>query len=375
MTEQLSIEQRQKIIHNITLYGMIMDIILSGLKVFVGILVHSTALVADGIHSLSDMVTDIFMLIINKISHAEPDDDHPYGHARFETLGTVMLGMVLFAVGVFMGIEYVNQLISQEARALPSWWALLVVVLSLAGKEWQFRFTLSAAKKARSAMMEANAWHSRSDALSSLVVLIGIGATLAGYAQVEVVAAVFVAILIAHMGFKLAWDAVNQLADKGIEPELQAEIEKDIRSIAGVVDVHMLRSRLMGNQIFIDVHIQVDEQVSVSEGHQIGEWVMGKLHQTHPDLKDITLHIDYENDLEAGEPIPEELAPLRPDIEQYLQRFPKLSTYDTLQIHYYRQTAILELTFRAKPEGIDQEIKEAISQAEWLTDIKLFIEI
>ena len=363
-------DDRKTVTHRVTLVGTLVDAVLSFAKLSVGLLANSPALIADGLHSLSDLVTDGFILLVNQLAHAEPDEDHPYGHGRFETLGTVFLGLVLFSVGVGMALEYGERLINNAPNSNPSYWALGVVVLALIGKEWLFHYTMAAAKRVRSSLLEANAWHSRSDSLSSLVVLGGIGATIAGFPILEIVAAFLVALLIAKMGVTLAWDAIQQLADKGLKPEEHEQISSLLGQVPGVDDVHMLRTRLMGNHVLVDVHIQVADDATVSEGHQIGEWAMANLRQGFPDIKDITLHIDFEDDKYWP---PHQLAPLRPDIENFLQAFQHLAKHEHLQIHYLQQQVTLDLFIREPiSEKLLEEKTSAVQAAPWLAEIRFF---
>ena len=271
-----------------------------------------------------------------------------------------------------MGYQYGSDLIIGTSNVRPSWISLAVVFVSLLSKEWQYRFTLSAAKKIRSPLLEANAWHHRSDALSSLVVFIGVLATLAGYPMVETVSALFVAVLIARMGFSLAWDAIQQLVDRGIPNKLQQEISTTLASIPGVKNVHMLRGRLMSNHIFIDAHIQVAADISVSEGHQIGDWAMKKLRESQQDVQDITLHVDYEPDYLSHDI---KLAPLRPEIETTLSHYPALSQYDELIIHFHKQAVSLVLIFSQFNDEINLEVERAIEEIPWLDSVRILKQI
>ena len=366
--------ERQRIMRNITVYGMIVNIVLATSKCVVGVIYRSSGLIADGLHSFSDLLSDILILIINRFSHNDPDENHPYGHARFETLGTVILGTILLVVGIAMGYRYGSDLITGTSSVRPSWIALAVVFISLLSKEWQYRFTLSAAKKIRSPLLEANAWHHRSDALSSLVVFIGVLATLAGYPMIEIISALFVAILIAKMGFSLAWDAIQQLVDHGIPMELQQEISTTLSSIPGVKNTHMLRGRLMSNHIFIDAHIQVGADISVSEGHQIGDWAMQKLRTSQQDVQDITLHVDHEADY-LSEETDIKLAPLRPEIELALSNYSALSQYDELVIHFHRQQVSVVLIFTQLSDDINLEAERAIEEIPWLSSVRILKQI
>jgi divalent metal cation (Fe/Co/Zn/Cd) transporter len=251
---------------------------------------------------------------------------------------------------------------------------MAIATISIVFKEWIFRYTLNAAKKVKSHLMEANAWHSRSDALSSVVVLVGVVATWFGYAWVELLAAIGVAILIGHMGVKLTWNATQDLVDRGIEPEEAKAIKSTIQSTPGVVDVHMLRSRMMGNHIYLDVHIQVDQFSSVSEGHFIAENVMRHVNVEYDQVSDITVHVDHEYDVEDDSDMAANL-PDRQFIEAMLSNnniVPK-----QLQIHYHQQSIMLDLYFIGMPDNIS-EIKKnmAILQEKhvWLKNHRFFLE-
>lgn len=334
-------EERKKIIDRTNWICVAVDALSFVIKLAVGLSVKSPALIADAMHSLSDLAADIPMILLAKVSHHGADEDHPYGHARFETLGTVMLGAILVAVAIGIGLESIELLFSDE-RPTPSLYALITIIVALALKEGLFHYALHQSRRARSSILEANAWHARSDSLSSLVVLVGIVATLVGYPSVEIFAAMGVAGLIAHMGIKLAWEAIQELVDRGVEADRHQAFVNTIAEVPGVKDVHMLRSRMMGQDVFIDAHIQVGGYLSVSEAHQINEWALKALKEQFDDVTDVTLHIDHEDILDDNGERP--LAPLRPTIESLLHEH-GIVDYDRLIIHYRNQQAELELRF------------------------------
>lgn len=365
----MALAERQRHMQRVTWISTVVDLLLSVVKLAIGFWVRSPALIADGIHSLSDLLTDGFVLLINRVSHAEPDSNHPYGHARFETVGTVLLGMVLLLVGVGLAWDNISRLLGGGELAQASLWAIAAAALSLLSKEALYRYGLHWAEKLDSDLLKANAWHSRSDALSSLVVLLGVLATWFGYAWVEAWAALLVAGLIAKMGVELAWNAFDQLVDRGMSETKQQAIRQSIMQVPGVLSVHALRSRQMGNQYFMDVHIQVGNFISVSEGHQISDWVMRRLKREFPRLGDITLHIDPEDD---QQPPGEGLAPLRPDIEAALTAYPLLAASERRQIHYHRQKVHLELYFAAPPSAdCHAQSAQALQALDWLEAIEL----
>ena len=295
-TATLTSKQRYKKIRKVTLIGSAVDFLLGITKITVGSLVHSQALVADGIHSLSDLVTDFIVLYAAKHSHKAADEDHPYGHGRIETLATVALGTMLIIIANGIAYDSLMRLNNPNELLAPGLLALFVAIISVISKEWIYRYTMAAARRLRSEMLMANAWHSRSDAISSIVVVIGIAGAIYGYPYLDAVAAVVVAVMIAKIGFDLVRSSSKELIDTALDPKEVEMIRSHIFDVDGVRAAHMLRSRKSAGNAFIDVHIQVDPRLSVSEGHQIGESVRRHLIKTVEIVSDVTVHIDPEND-------------------------------------------------------------------------------
>lgn len=289
-------QQRYNEVRKVTLIGSLIDFLLGVAKIFVGWLAHSQALVADGVHSLSDLATDFIVLYAAKHSHKEADEDHPYGHGRIETLATVGLGFALIIIALGIGYDAVQRLNEPGMLLKPGVLALAVALVSVVSKEWIYHYTVNAARRLRSDMLIANAWHSRSDAISSIVVVIGIAGAMYGYPYLDAVAAVAVAAMIAKIGFDLVRSSSKELIDTALEPEEIEAIRKHIFAVSGVRAVHMLRTRKSAGNAFVDVHIQVDPRVSVSEGHQIGETVRRRLIDGVEKVSDVTVHIDPEDD-------------------------------------------------------------------------------
>lgn len=365
----ISREQRQRIVDRTNWLAVLVDALAFVGKLTIGISVRSPALIADAMHSLSDLLADIPIILLAKISHQDADQEHPYGHARFETLGTVMLGGILLAVALGIGYESI-QLMFGDQSPDPSWIAILTVVLSIGLKEGYFQYAIRQSRKAQSPLLEANAWHARSDSMSSLVVLVGVGATMLGFPQVEILAALIVAALIARMGVHLAWEAIQELVDRGITPDQQADLINTLSTVPGVKDIHMMRTRMMGKDIFVDAHIQVGGYLSVSEGHQINEWALKALKESHRDVADVTLHIDHEPDLEDHYDRP--LAPLRPTIESLLQER-GITAFDRLIIHYTHQRTELELRLleEADQTEIQHKCRQLVQEVPWIKAILL----
>ncbi len=260
---------RHKAAQRSTFVSVWVNVLLATTQIVIGIFARSQALLSDGIHSLSDLVSDFVVLFAGQHSKKGPDNDHPYGHQRFENAASLVLGLLLLAVGIGMlwtaGVKFRNP------SAIPSVHvaALWVAVVALAAKELLFRYMLVIAKRVKSSMLIANAWHARSDAASSLVVAIGIVGNLMGYPLLDPIAALIVGFMVSRMGWGFAWNAMNDLMDRAAEEEDVAAIRQTLRASEGVLGVHDLRTRKMGDSIVVDVHLEVDDQLSIVEGHDI----------------------------------------------------------------------------------------------------------
>jgi cation diffusion facilitator family transporter len=374
--------ERLAIIRKVTWIGAVIDSALAFFKIFVGWLVHSPALIADGFHSLSDLLTDVAVVVFSHWAQADPDDEHPYGHHRYETLGTVILGTTLIVVASIIAWNSILSLIYGSYESNPSVLAIIVALISIGSKEWIFRYTMVAAKRAKSNLLKANAWHSRGDALSSIVVLFGVVATWLGYGWVELYAAIGVAILIGKMGVCLTWNASQELIDRGIDPEDAEAIKSTIEQTPGVVDVHMLRSRMMGNHIYLDVHIQVDSIISVSEGHFISERVVQLIKSEYTHVSDITVHVDHQNDCyenyRSSDNNSREVSlkhlPERKIIERELNDSHIVPSY--LQLHYVDHRINIVLMYDKEPielEKIKSTLEGWLKNKSWLGNYTFYV--
>lgn len=288
--------QRYKEARKVTLVGSVVDFFLGTAKIIIGLFDNSQALIADGIHSLSDLVTDIMVLLAVKHGSRGADDEHPYGHGRIETLMTVALGIILIAVAAGIAQDAIRRLFQPALLMHPGWFALSVAAISAISKEAIYHYTLRVARKLNSELLRANAWHSRTDAISSIVVIIGILGSMAGLEYLDSVAAATVAFLVAKIGWDLSWKSARELIDTGLDSEYVDRIKHTIIESDGINALHMLRTRRMGSDVLVDVHVIVDAKISVSEGHHIGEQVRVRLHQQFPEIIDVTVHTDPEDD-------------------------------------------------------------------------------
>ena len=284
-------------IRRLTLIGGVLDLFLGFVKVLVGYIGNSQALIADGIHSLSDLITDILVLVATKHSAQAADEGHPYGHDRIQTLVSLALAGSLGIIAIVIAWDAVIRIASPESLLLPGFWPLAVAAISVVSKEGYFQYVVRHPSAATSRMLYANAWHSRSDALSSLAVIVGVGGVLAGFAWADAFAAIVVAGLLLVVAYRIGREGAEELIDSAASPVLNANMRKTILSIEGVRDSHELRTRRMADKVLADVHIRVDPLISVSEGHRIGDEVMDALKTRFPEVGDVVVHIDPEDDI------------------------------------------------------------------------------
>ena len=284
----------------ITWWGVAVNLFLAVIKTVGGLIGQSQALLADGIHSISDLASDGMVLLAAKHAGEEADEDHPYGHGRFETVATVVLGIFLIVVAGGIAYDAIIRLQHPEDMAIPATFTLAIAAISILANEGLYHATKAVAHKIRSPMLEANAWHHRSDAISSIVVLIGIGATFYGYPLLDAVAAILVALMIAKIGLDLSKQGMEELVDTALDADTVEQVREAILSIDDVRHMHMLRSRRMGHNALIDVHIQVSPKLSVSEGHHIAETVEKNIIDKFEEINDVTVHIDPEDDERAA---------------------------------------------------------------------------
>ena len=267
------------------------NLVLTITQVMVGVLAKSQGLIADGIHSLSDLVADFVVLFASHHSQKDADADHPYGHHRFETAASLVLGALLLAVGVGMLWSAFRKLEAPETVQQVHIAALYVAGGALLVKELLFRYMLSVAKRVKSSMLVANAWHARSDAASSLVVGLGIVGNLAGYPILDPIAALIVGFMVAKMGWGFGWDALHDLMDRAVDEQEVEAIRKTLTDTPGVSNVHDVRTRKMGDMIVVDAHLEVDATLTVEAGHDIAVEARQRVLQRHRVLNLMT-HVD-----------------------------------------------------------------------------------
>ena len=371
---------RSRGIQRATLVAILTNSLLTIGQVVIGLFAGAFSLVADAAHTLSDLVTDLLVLLAGRHSADPADTNHPYGHGRIETVTTLVLGAVLGAVGV--GFLWSSGIRLQDIEALPVLHpaALVMALLTLAAKEGLFRYTLAAARRLNAPMLEANAWHARSDAASSLVVAAGIGGSLAGYPFLEPLAAAVVGFLILHMGLRLAWKSIGELIDTGLPEEELERLRATIRETPGVIGLHDMRTRRMADRVLCDAHVQVDPRLTVSEGHRVSDAVYLRVRAAHPEVRDVLVHIDPEDDGEL-QVVPPGPLPERVEILARMRELlgPAFAEPRRVQIHYLGQRVEVEIILPSAPAAEALEMLQSRRKA-WLAEhphyrnIRVFVE-
>jgi len=258
----------QKKINEITIWGMVINILLSIIKMMVGGIIHSVALIADGVHSLSDLVTDFIVLISSRAARRPPDSNHPYGHGKFETVGSQLIGIALLIVGGGIGWKAIMSLY-QHKISFPGPLIVIIAIISLVAKEILFHYTRTIAQQIHSASLYSNAWHHRSDALSSFAVLIGGGLSLLGFGYGDQLAGLVVGMMVMGVAGKIIFEGYKDLSEHSLDKNTVNIIENVLEDHLDVIQWHKLRTRKIGSEYFIDVHILVVPTLTVHESHQL----------------------------------------------------------------------------------------------------------
>ncbi|WP_427311761.1 cation diffusion facilitator family transporter [Cupriavidus sp. H39] len=284
-------EARHRAGRRSTLVSVAVNIGLTAVQAVAGVTSGSQALLADAAHSLSDLLSDFVVLAAGWQSRKDPDADHQYGHLRFETAASLALGVLLLTVAAGMLWAALGKLQHPGGAQPVQPLALWVALAALAAKEALFRYMLAVARRVRSSMLVANAWHARSDAASSLVVALGIGGNLLGYHILDPIAAIVVGLMVARMGLRFGWDALNDLMDRAADEETVNAIRATMLATPGVLGLHDLRTRKMGDQVLVDVHLEIDASLTVAQGHAIAVEARRRTLEHHHVLNVMT-HVD-----------------------------------------------------------------------------------
>ncbi len=270
---------------------VVVNIILAAFKVMAGIIGNSSAMIADGVHTLSDVLTTFVVLLGLRISSKEADKEHPYGHEKYESVFAKVLSMLLLLTGIFIGYEAIKILISGETRT-PKLIALIAAFLSIIVKEGMYWYTIKIARKIKSISMEADAWHHRSDAFSSIGTFVGVLGAQLGFTALDPIAGIIVSIFVVKVGVDLYIKSVKELVDEAASEEIIEMIRAKSKFIDGVKGIKSLKTRVFGNRIYVDIEIFVDSNISVRSGHDIAEKVHDKLEAEISDIKHCMVHIE-----------------------------------------------------------------------------------
>ncbi len=291
MTEKKT-EEFQTAATRVSLVSMITNVVLTLLKLAAGLLAHSGAMISDAVHSASDIFSGLIVLLGVKISTKEPDEQHPYGHERYECVAALLLSGILALVGGAIGIGAVKDIISGKTAEIPGVLALIAAVVSIAVKESLFWYTRGYAKKYRSTALHAEAWHQRSDALSSIGALIGIAGARMGMPVMEPIASLIIALFILRVAIRIFKEAIDQMVDHSCNEEAEEAFRTTALEQPGVLGVELLRTRMFGNRVYVDLEIAADPNLTLAAAHEIAEDVHDAIEKTFPEVKHIMVHVN-----------------------------------------------------------------------------------
>ncbi|MDF1653515.1 MAG: cation diffusion facilitator family transporter [Coxiellaceae bacterium] len=364
------------VIRKVTFVNASVNLLLAVVKILVGWFGYSHALIADGLHSLSDLIADALVFIAAKLGSQSPDEDHPYGHRRIETLGAIIIAVVLITVGALIVLDAIGNLSRPQAHHSPEWIVMITAIGSIIINEGLYHYGKHFGKKINSQLLISTAWHNRSDAMTSVIVVVAVAGAMFHVQHLDVIGALIIGLMILYAGGKMIWTCFRELIDTGADDAMLQQIRTAIHEVSGVVAVHQLRTRSLGGEIFIDIHIQVDPRISVSEGHFIGEQVHDHLIKTIDHVSDVTVHIDPEDD-ETQQPC--EHLPDRPTLLNKLndcwQHLPEYTAIERIIIHYYDGKIDLDIYINKKDinHDIRQQYFDALPPSmEFIKQINLY---
>jgi cation diffusion facilitator family transporter len=359
----------------IALCGGLKNLILAALKIIFGIIGSSHGLLADGIHSLSDLIIDSVVIITSKFGNKAADEDHPYGHGRIETAATVFLALILAIVAfsiIINAITSIHAYVSKVPSPIVLWIALSSILLN----EILYFWTKHIAIKIKSMLLISNAWHHQSDAFSSIAVTLGVIGTWLGFSKLDAIAAIIVGLMILKMAWDFGWHSIRELVDTVLNIEETKKIKLFIEEIPGVKAIHQLRTRSIAGSIFCDVHVLVDPSISVSEGHYIGQEVDKRLIKSFPDITDVTVHIDTEDDeiINPSYNLPDR-STLQKILKAHWHDILPEKTIKTAVFHYLEGKITIDLKLPiafSNQTDLETQLKKIIETENFIHDIKVF---
>lgn len=278
--------------YQVSRVSILANVILSILKLVAGVLGKSRAMISDSVHSLSDVFGSIIVVIGIKMSKKEPDEEHPYGHDKMECMASLILADILIVTGAMIIYEGISTICEHKVINIPRMIALIMAVVSIVIKEALFWYTLIVAKKISSDALKAEAWHHRSDAISSVGSLIGIGGAMLGHPILDTIMSIVIGVIILKIAFEIGFDSVNKLIDRSLDKEVVEKMSKTIKSVDGVIHIDIIRTRLFGTKAYVDVEISVNPDLLLKESHLIAEKVHNKIEYNFPEVKHCTVHVN-----------------------------------------------------------------------------------
>jgi cation diffusion facilitator family transporter len=371
------ISERYAAISRVTFINASGNLILAIIKLFIGWIGHSQALIADGIHSLSDLIGDALVYLTAYVGNQEPDNEHPYGHKRVETLGAIIVAFILILLGAYWVVNPIWQLLHPIATHKVSLSVLITACISVLINESLFRFAAFYGKKWHSKLLVSNAWHNRSDALVSIVVVVTTILSLFHLNHFDLIGSLIIGCIILYSGVKITFECFMELIDTGVDEDTMHDIKKIILDVPGILRVHELRSRTHSGAIFLDLHIQVPPQLTVSEGHQIAELVHNRLiHSPHP-ITDVTVHIDPEDDeyehLNLKLPTREKVIE---DIEKSCQELKSYADLTKILLHFYHGSITIDLFFSSEPALNERKtFTNHLSALPYCNTVRFFVQL
>ena len=351
---------------HVTWVGLLINLGLAVIKAVAGVLSNSAALIADAGHSFSDVASDIVTLWALWIAKIPKDQNHPYGHGKFETIGALFISLMLILTGIGIAIHAFEQV---EHRVIPGNIALGVAALSIFVKEILYHVTIYIAKRSQSRILLANAWHHRSDAISSVVALIGIGGAQWGFSMMDPIAGILVAGWIIKTGATIGYDSIKELTDESVEEDLLPSLDLTLKQIEGVEKYHDARARRMGSYILVDLHVQVNSKLSVSAAHQIGERVRLTLLEQNPQVNEVLVHIDAEEDLDELNPkLMRPQIEIEKDIKESLSTIPEIEDISHILCHYLQERLTVQIEIVVSPNMQVYEVQKIAKKARLLVE-------
>ncbi len=353
---------------SVTWLGLIANLLMAIAKGFVGIISHSSALIADAGHSFSDLLSDMVTLWAVRMAGIPKDENHPYGHGKFETVGSFFVALMLVFTGIGVAWHVLNKMNSPEVPETPALWMAAIAIVV---KEALFHLTRMVGRRSGSRILLANAWHHRSDAISSVAALVGIAGANWGIPMMDPIAGVLVAGLIVKAGIDIGYESLRELPDEIPEEEVIIELKKILADVEGVDHYHEMRARRMGPHLLVDLHIEVDSMMSISAAHQVAERVRLRILDKIPAVNEVLVHVDAEDDFieEEGGESSRDIVLMRPqkeieaDVKKVINEIPEITGVTHIYCHYLNQNLSVQVNIMLDTEMRIIEAQKIASKA------------